>query len=285
MERLMETKVSSATKEVVISDSRPTVLIGERLNPTGKAKLAAALQSGDMQVVQAEALAQVQAGADVLDVNVGAPGVDEVSLLPRAVRAVMEVVDVPLCLDSHNVKALAAALQVYRGKPLVNSVNGEETLLNELLPLIKERGAVVIGLTMDEKGIPGDAKGRLDIARRIVQRAEALGIPREDVVIDCLAMAIGVDNRAGLLTLETIRRVKDELGANMTFGGSNISFGMPDRPLLNGAFMATAIASGITCPIVNVSQVRPTVLAIDLALGRDRHAARYVKAFRQRQKG
>ena len=282
---MMETRVSSATKEVVISDSRPTVLIGERLNPTGKAKLAAALQSGDMQVVQAEALAQVQAGADVLDVNVGAPGVDEVSLLPRAVQAVMEVVDVPLCLDSHNVKALEAALKVYRGKPLVNSVNGEEASLNELLPLIKERGAVVIGLTMDEKGIPGDAEGRLEIARRIVQRAGALGIPREDVVIDCLAMAIGVDSRAGMATLETIRRVKAELGVNMTFGGSNISFGMPDRPLLNGAFMAMAIAAGITCPIVNVSQIRPAILAIDLALGRDRHAARYIKAFRQRQKG
>ncbi len=281
----METRVSSATKEVVIGDSRPTVLIGERLNPTGKAKLAAALQAGDMQVVQAEALAQVQAGADVLDVNVGAPGVDEVSLLPRAVQAVMEVVDVPLCLDSHNVKALEAALKVYRGKPLVNSVNGEEPSLNELLPLIKERGAVVIGLTMDEKGIPGDAEGRLEIARRIVQRAGALGIPREDVVIDCLAMAVGVDSRAGLVTLETIRRVKAELGVNMTFGGSNISFGMPDRPLLNGAFIAMAIAAGITCPIVNVSQIRPAILAIDLALGRDRHAARYIKAFRQRQKG
>jgi 5-methyltetrahydrofolate--homocysteine methyltransferase len=281
----METRVSSATKEVVIGDNRPTVLIGERLNPTGKAKLAAALQAGDMQVVQAEALAQVQAGADVLDVNVGAPGVDEVSLLPRAVQAVMEVVDVPLCLDSHNVKALEAALKVYRGKPLVNSVNGEEASLNELLPLIKERGAVVIGLTMDEKGIPGDAQGRLEIARRIVQRAGALGIPREDVVIDCLAMAVGVDSRAGLLTLETVRRVKAELGVNMTFGGSNISFGMPDRPLLNGAFMAMAIAAGITCPIVNVSQIRPAILAIDLALGRDRHAARYIKAYRQRQKG
>ena len=282
---MMESRVSSATKEVVISDSHPTVLIGERLNPTGKAKLAAALQAGDMKVVQAEALAQVQAGADVLDVNVGVPGVDEVSLLPRAVQAVMEVVDVPLCLDSHNVKALEAALKVYRGKPLVNSVNGEEPSLNELLPLIKERGAVVIGLTMDEKGIPGDAEGRLEIARRIVQRAGALGIPREDVVIDCLAMAVGVDSRAGLVTLETIRRVKAELGVNMTFGGSNISFGMPDRPLLNGAFMAMAIAAGITCPIVNVSQIRPAILAIDLALGRDRHAARYIKAYRQRQKG
>ena len=280
----METRVSSATKEIVISDSRPTVLIGERLNPTGKAKLAAALQAGDMQVVQAEALAQVQAGADVLDVNVGVPGVDEVSLLPRAVQAVMEVVDVPLCLDSHNVKALEAALKVYRGKPLVNSVNGEERLMSDLLPLIKERGAVVVGLTMDEKGIPGDAEGRADIARRIVRRAEALGIPREDVVIDCLAMAIGVDSRAGMVTLETIRRVKAELGVNMTFGGSNISFGMPDRQLLNGAFLAVAIAAGITCPIVNVSQIRSAILAIDLALGRDRHAARYIKAYRQRQK-
>lgn len=280
---MMETRVSSATKEVVISDSRPTVLIGERLNPTGKAKLAAALQAGDMQAVQAEALAQVQAGADVLDVNVGAPGVNEVTLLPRAVQAIMEVVDVPLCLDSHNVKALEAALQVYRGKPLVNSVNGEEPLLSELLPLIKERGAAVIGLTMDERGIPGDAEGRVEIARRIVQRAEALGMPREDVVIDCLAMAIGVDSRAGLVTLETIRRVKTELGANMTFGGSNVSFGMPDRPLLNAAFMAVAIAAGITCPIVNVSQIRPAVLAIDLALGRDPRAARYIKAYRQRQ--
>ena len=281
---MMESRVSSATKEVVISDSHPTVLIGERLNPTGKAKLAAALQAGDMKVVQAEALAQVQAGADVLDVNVGVPGVDEVSLLPRAVQAVMEVVDVPLCLDSHNVKALEAALKVYRGKPLVNSVSGEERSMSDLLPLIKERGAVVVGLTMDEKGIPGDAEGRADIARRIVRRAEALGIPREDVVIDCLAMAIGVDSRAGMVTLETIRRVKAELGVNMTFGGSNISFGMPDRQLLNGAFLAVAIAAGITCPIVNVSQIRSAILAIDLALGRDRHAARYIKAYRQRQK-
>ena len=280
----MESRVSSATKEVVISDSHPTVLIGERLNPTGKAKLAAALQAGDMKVVQAEALAQVQAGADVLDVNVGVPGVDEVSLLPRAVQAVMEVVDVPLCLDSHNVKALEAALKVYRGKPLVNSVSGEERSMSDLLPLIKERGAVVVGLTMDEKGIPGDAEGRADIARRIVRRAEALGIPREDVVIDCLAMAIGVDSRAGMVTLETIRRVKAELGVNMTFGGSNISFGMPDRQLLNGAFLAVAIAAGITCPIVNVSQIRSAILAIDLVLGRDRHAARYIKAYRQRQK-
>lgn len=279
----METTLSSAKRKVIISDSRPTVLIGERLNPTGKAKLAAALQAGDMQTVQAEALAQVQAGADVLDVNVGAPGVDEVILLPRVVQAVMEVVDVPLCLDSHNVEALEAGLSVYQGKPLVNSVNGEEAMLNRLLPVIKERGAAVIGLTMDETGIPEEPEKRTQIARRIVQRAEALGIPREDIVIDCLAKAIGVDSRAGLVTLETIRRVKAGLDANMTFGGSNISFGMPDRSLLNAAFMAMAIAAGVTCPIVNVSQVRPAILAIDLALGRDRHAARYIRAYRERQ--
>ena len=281
----METRVSSATKEVFIGNGHPTVLIGERINPTGKKKLVAALQAGDMQALQEEAIAQVQAGADILDVNVGVPGLDEVALLPRAVQAVMNAVDVPLCLDSHNPKALEAALKVYQGKPLINSVNGEERSLYELLTLTKEYGAVVIGLTMDEKGIPSDASGRAGIARRIVERAEALGIPRENVVIDCLAMAIGADGKAGIVTIETIRKVKAELGVNMTLGGSNISFGLPDRHLLNGAFLAIAITAGITCPIVNVTQVRSMILATDLVLGRDRHAARYIKAYRQRQKG
>ena len=281
----METRVSSATKEVFIGNGHPTVLIGERINPTGKRKLVAALQAGDMQALQEEAIAQVQAGADILDINVGVPGLDEVASLPRAVRAVMNAVDVPLCLDSHNPKALEAALKVYQGKPLINSVNGEERSLYELLTLTKEYGAVVIGLTMDEKGIPSDASGRAGIARRIVERAEALGIPREDVVIDCLAMAIGADGKAGIVTIETIRKVKAELGVNMTLGGSNISFGLPDRHLLNGAFLAIAITAGITCPIVNVTQVRSMILATDLVLGRDRHAARYIKAYRQRQNG
>jgi len=281
----METRVSSATKEVFIGNGHPTVLIGERLNPTGKRKLVAALQAGDMQALQEEAIAQVQAGADILDVNVGVPGLDEVTLLPRAVQAVMKAVDVPLCLDSHNPKALEAALKVYQGKPLINSVNGEERSLYELLTLTKEYGAVVVGLTMDEKGIPSDADRRAGIARRIVERAEALGIPRENVVIDCLAMAIGADGKAGIVTIETIRKVKAELGVNMTLGGSNISFGLPDRHLLNGAFLAIAITAGITCPIVNVTQVRSMILATDLVLGSDRHAARYIKAYRQRQKG
>jgi len=281
----METRVSSGTKEVFIGNGHPTVLIGERINPTGKRRLVAALQAGDMQALQEEAIAQVQAGADILDVNVGVPGLDEVALLPRAVQAVMNAVDVPLCLDSHNPKAIEAALKVYQGKPLINSVNGEERSLYELLTLTKEYGAVVIGLTIDEKGIPSDASGRAGIARRIVERAEALGIPRENVVIDCLAMAIGADGKAGIVTIETIRKVKAELGVNMTLGGSNISFGLPDRHLLNGAFLAIAITAGITCPIVNVTQVRSMILATDLVLGRDRHAARYIKAYRQRQKG
>jgi len=281
----METRISSAKKEVLISSARPTVLIGERINPTGKKKLAAALQSGDMAAIQTEAIAQVQAGADILDVNVGVPGHDETALLPKAVQAVMDVVDVPLCLDSHNPKALEAAIKVYRGKPLINSVNGETRSIQGILPMVKEYGAAVIGLTMDENGIPSNAETRVNIAHKIVDSAEALGIPREDVIIDCLAMAIGVDNKAGIVTIETIRRVKAELGVNMTFGGSNISFGMPDRHLLNVAFLAMAIAAGITCPIVNVSQVRSMILAIDLVLGRDRHAARYINAYRQRQKG
>ena len=281
----METKVSSAKKEVLISSYHPTVLIGERINPTGKKKLAAALQSGDMDAIRVEAADQVQAGADMLDVNVGVPGLDEVKLLPQVVQVIMDTVDVPLCLDSHNPRALEAAVRVYRGKPLINSVNGEARSIREILPIIKEYRAAIVGLTMDENGIPNNSDKRLDIARKIVDSAEKIGIPREDVIIDCLAMAIGVDNMVGSLTLDTIRKVKAELGVNMTFGGSNISFGMPDRHLLNAAFISMAIAAGVTCPIVNVSQVRPAILAIDLVLGRDRHAARYLNAYRQRQKG
>ena len=284
MERLMETRISSAKKEVLISSTRPTVLIGERINPTGKKKLAAALQAGDMDAIRAEAVTQVQAGADMLDVNVGVPGLDEVKLLPHVVQIIMDAVDVPLCLDSHNPRALEAAIKVYRGKPLINSVNGEARSMQEILPIVKEYGAAVVGLTMNENGIPNNADTRVNIAHKIVDSAEKLGIPREDVIIDCLAMAIGVDNMVGNLTIETIGKVKAELGVNMTFGGSNISFGMPDRHLLNAAFLSMAIAAGITCPIVNVSQVRPAILAIDLVLGRDRHAARYLNAYRQRQK-
>ena len=272
----MKTRVSSANKEVIIGHDRPTVLIGERINPTGKKKLAAALQAGDLGLVCHEALAQVKAGADILDVNVGSSNVDEVSLLPQVVQAVMDTVDVPLCLDSTNPQALEAALKTYQGKPIVNSVNGEEHSLEKILPLVKKYGAAIIGLTMDNEGIPNSPERRVAIAHKIVERAETLGISRQDVIIDCLAMTVGADSRAGLVVIEAIRRVKAELGVNQTLGASNISFGMPDRNLLTSYFLAIAIAAGVTCPIVNVARVRPAILATDLALG-------YVKAYRQRQ--
>jgi len=280
----MDTRVSSAQKEVVIGHGRPTVLIGERLNPTGKKRLTAALQAGDMDFVQKEAMAQIQAGADILDINVGTPGLDEAACLAQAVQALMDVVDVPLCLDSRSPRALEAALQVYHGKPIINSVSGEERSLEMILPLVKKYRTAVIGLAMDDAGIPKEADRRSAIARKIVERAEALGIPREDIIIDPLAMTVGADPGAGRVTLEAIRMIKAELRVNMTLGGSNISFGLPDRDLLNSAFLAMAIVTGVTCPIVDAAKARPVILATDLVLGRDQYATRYIKAYRQRRK-
>ena len=280
----METRVSSPTKEVIIGDDQPTVLIGERINPAGKKKLAEALKAGNLEIVRREALAQAQAGADILDVSVGIFGVDEVTLLPQAVQAVMDTVDIPLCLDSANPEALEAALKVYKGKPLINSVTGEEHSLAKVLPLVKEYGAVVIGLVQDNEGIPNNSERRVAIAHKIVQRAEAAGIAREDIIIDCLAFAVGADTSSGLVTLETIRRVKAELGVNLTLGASNISFGLPDRDVINNTFAAIVIAAGVTCLIVDVAKVRPIVLAADLVLAKDKRARRYVEAYRQRQK-
>ena len=280
----METRVTSATREVIIGGGRPTVLIGERINPTGKKRLAEALRAGDLSVVREEAIAQVAAGADILDVNVGATGVDEVAMLPLAVRAVAEVVDVPLCIDSRKIDALKAALAVCPGRPIVNSVTGEEASLTTVLPLVKEYGLPVIGLTLDEKGIPADAETRVAIAHRIVERAEALGIPREDVIIDCLTLSLGANVKAGLGTLEATRRVRDELGVNQTQGCSNISHGLPNRPVLNGAYLAIAIEAGLTCPTVDVAQVKLAILSADLVLGRDNYAMRFIAAFREAQK-
>jgi 5-methyltetrahydrofolate--homocysteine methyltransferase len=279
----METRVSSPSKEVIIGDNQPTVLIGERINPTGKKKLAEALKAGDLEIVRKEALAQVQAGADIIDVNVGVFGIDEAALLPKTVQTVMETVDTPLCLDSSNPDALEAALKVYKGKPLVNSVSGEEHSLKRVLPLIKKHGAAVIGLVQDDDGIPKDAEGRVRVARKIVNRAEAAGIPREDVIIDCLAFAVGAEPDSGVAIMEAIRRIKVELGVNMTMGASNVSFGLPDRELLNNAFVVMATAAGATCLIVDVAKVRSIILAADLVLGRDKRARRYIGAYRQRQ--
>ena len=279
----METRVSSPNKEVIIGDDRPTVIIGERINPAGRQKLQEALKAGDLEVVRKEAVAQVEAGADILDVNVGTFGVDEVALLPKAVKAVMDTADVPLCLDSASPEALAAALKVYEGKPLVNSVSGEEQSLTKVLPLVKEYGAAVVGLVQDE-GIPKDSERRVAIAHKIVEWAEKAGIAREDIVIDCLAFAVGADASSGSAVIEAIGKIKAELGVNMTMGASNVSFGLPDRELLNNAFVAIATAAGATCLIVDVAKVRSIILAADLVLGRDNRARRYIEAYRQRPK-
>jgi 5-methyltetrahydrofolate--homocysteine methyltransferase len=279
----METKVSSTTREILIVGEGPTVLIGERINPSGKKKLAEALKRGDLDVVSKEAIAQVEAGADILDVNVACTGVDEIAVLPKSIETIMAAVDTPLCIDINNPVALKEALKVYKGKPIVNSVTGEENSLNEILPLVKEYGAAVIGLTIDEEGIPKESDRRVGIAHKIVERAESLGIPPKDVIIDCMALTLGADSNAGLVTLEAIRKVKEELGVNQTLGASNISFGLPDRNLVNHTFLAMAILSGVTCPTVDVAKVRPAVLSIDLILGRDLFAQRYMRDFRQRK--
>lgn len=280
----METRVSSATSEVIIGHDRPTVLIGERINPAGRRNLAEALKAGNLEIVRREALAQAEAGADILDVNVGTFGVDEVTLLPRAVQEVMNVVGLPLCIDSANPEALAAALKVYKGKPLINSVTGEEHSLAKVLPLVREYGATVIGLLQDDEGIPNNVERRVAIAHKILDRAETGGIPRENVIIDCLAFAVGANTSSGSTVIEAIRQVKAELGVNLALGASNVSFGLPDRHLLNNAFIAIVIAAGVPCLIVDVAKVRPAVLAADLILGRDKHAGRYIETYRQRQR-
>ncbi len=281
----MKTRLSSATKEVIIGDELPTVLIGERINPTGKKKMTAALEAGDLDVVGKEALAQIEAGADVLDVNAATANTDEVTLLPKVVQVVMDTVDVPLCLDSSRPEALEAALKLYKGKPLINSVTGQEGSLRETLPLVREYKAAVIGMTVDDEGIPDKVERRVAIAHKIVERAEKSGIAREDVIIDCVTMTLGADPKTALITVESLRRIKEELGVNMTLGASNISFGLPNRDLINNAFLAVAMAAGLNCPVINVAKMRPIVLAVDLVMGRDTNAMRYIKAQRQSSQG
>jgi len=281
----MRTRLSSATKEVIIGDELPTVLIGERINPTGKKKMTAALEAGDLDVVRKEALAQIEAGADVLDVNAATANTDEVTLLPKVVQVVMDTVDVPLCLDSSRPEALEAALKLYKGKPLINSVTGQEGSLREILPLVREYKAAVIGMTVDDEGIPDEVERRVAIAHKIVERAEKSGIARENVIIDCVTMTLGADPKTALITVESLRRIKEELGVNMTLGASNISFGLPNRDLINNAFLAVAMAAGLNCPVINVAKMRPIVLAVDLVMGRDTNAMRYIKAQRQSSQG
>lgn len=280
----METELVGKQTSVTIARANPTVIIGERINPTGRKRLAAELVAGNIGYVKREAMRQVEQGADVIDVNVGAAGVDEVALLPMAVQAVAEVVDVPISIDTANPVALEAALKVCPGRPLVNSVNGEDRSLSAILPLVAQYKVPVIGLLMDDEGIPATAERRLEVARKIIARAKSLGIAPADIVFDCLALTVSTSHEAALITLDTIRRVVAEIGSNVVLGSSNVSFGLPDRGMINSAFVTLAIAAGMTATISNPEHMKQPVLATDLVLGKDEWAMRYITYFRSKPK-
>jgi len=275
----MQTILKGKTSEVIIDTDGPVVIIGESINPTRRKKLVETLKARDFEFVLELARSQMENGADVLDVNVGFPGVDDEALLPETVKAIQEAVDIPLCLDSPNPRAIEAALKVVEGKALINSVNGEEKSMEAILPVAKEYGAAVIGLVMDDDGITHDPEKRFQIAEKILNRALQTGIAEEDVVIDPLAMAVSADPQACMVTLETIKLVHDRLGLNITQGASNISFGLPNRVELNNAHMAISIWNGLSCPIANPAKITPFVRAMDLIRARDDFAMRFTEFF------
>jgi 5-methyltetrahydrofolate--homocysteine methyltransferase len=280
----MDTVLSSPSKTVTISANGPFCIIGERINPTGRKTFAQELRDGDLSTVRADALAQVRAGADVLDVNAGIPLVDEGALLSDMLAAVQESVDAPICIDSSVIEALEAGLSVYQGRALVNSVTAEDERLAEILPLVARYGAAVIGLANDETGIPETPAKRLECARKIVSAASDFGIPAHDVVIDPLAMTVGADTDAVTTTLATISLIRAELGVNMCLGASNVSFGLPRRHELNAGFLPMAMAAGLTSAIMSTAAVCVNaVRASDLLLGHDAWGASWIATHRARQ--
>ena len=272
----MKTILFGKTKEVVIDTEGPVVIIGESINPTRRKKLVQSLQTRDFEYVLELARTQIDSFADILDVNVGYPGVEDEVILPATVMAIQDHFDIPLCLDSPNPKAIEAALKVVKGKPVINSVNGEEKSMKRLIPLARDYGAAIIGLLLDENGISGDPVTRLRIAEKIAERSVKEGIKAQDIIIDPLAMAVSANPEACLVTLETIRLVHSELGLNITLGASNISFGLPNRGTLNSAFIAMAVLYGLTCPIANPESIAGLVRATDLILCRDDYAVRFI---------
>jgi len=276
----LETIIHSDSKKVVIGNNQPFVIIGERINPTGRKILAAEMEAGDFHRVQKDALAQAQAGAHVIDVNAGIPLADEAAILAEAIIVVQDAVDVPISIDSSIVDALKSGLKVCKGKPLVNSVTGEEERLSSVLPLVADHGAAVIGITNDERGISPDPQVRFDIARRIIERAESYGIPRNDILIDLLTMPIGAVPDAVVVFMDVLRRLKNELGVNTVCGVSNISFGMPDRISLNTSFLSMAIGAGLTSAILNPlnDSIVTSILACDVLMDRDEFAMNWINA-------
>ena len=279
-----ETVLRSRNKTVTIGAARPFCIIGERINPTGRKKFAEDLRAGELSTVTHDAVAQVEAGVDMLDVNAGIPLVDEAELLSSMLQTVQGAVDVPICIDSSVIEALEAGLSAYEGRALVNSVTAEDDRLSEILPLVARHGAAVIGLANDETGIPETPEKRLQCARKIVSAAADHGISRDDVVIDPLAMTVGADPEAVKTTLKTISLIRDELGVNMCLGASNVSFGLPDRHALNAAFLPMAMAAGLTSAIMSTAQpVIDAVRAADLLLGHDEWGANWIAVHRARR--
>jgi 5-methyltetrahydrofolate--homocysteine methyltransferase len=280
----MDTVLRSPSKTVTISSDGPFCIIGERINPTGRKVFAEELRGGNMETVRVDALGQVQAGADMLDVNAGIPLVDEAELLASMIRMVQETVDAPICIDSSVIEALEAGLSAYEGRALVNSVTAEDDRLQEILPIVARHGAAVIGLANDETGIPETPQKRLECARRIVSAAGDFGLAPNDIVIDPLAMTVGADTEAVTITLQTISLIREELGVNMCLGASNVSFGLPQRHVLNAAFLPMAMAAGLTSAIMSCAPVCvEAVRAADLLLGHDPWGASWISAHRARQ--
>ena len=280
---MTKTVVSSATKEVVIGFDQPFVMIGERINPTGRKLLAEEMSKGDFSRVEQDTLAQVSAGAHMLDVNAGIPLADEPKILAETIKLVQSLTDVPLSIDSSIVAALQAGLEVYQGKALLNSVTGEEERLESVLPLVKKYGCAVVAISNDETGISEDPNVRFEVAKKIVYRAKDYGIPSSDIVVDPLVMPIGALNSAGMQVIKLVRRLQEELKVNTTCGASNVSFGLPNRNGINAAFLTMAIASGLTSAITNPlhESVMQAVLGADVMMGNDPNCVRWIKRYRQ----
>ena len=279
---MTDTVISSASKEVVIGFERPFVMIGERINPTGRKLLAEEMKNDDFSRVEADAIAQVSAGAQMLDVNAGIPLADEPALLAKAVRLVQSVTDVPLSIDSSIIEALEAGIDAYQGKPLINSVTGEQEVLERVLPLVAKSGAAVVAISNDETGISEDPDVRFDVAKKIVSAANDFGIQTADVVVDPLVIPIGAMGTAGRQVFRLVRRLRDELGVNTTCGASNVSFGLPNRHIVTGTFLSMAIGAGMTSAIMNPlhAEVKAAVMGADVLMGNDENCAAWISQHR-----
>ena len=281
----MHTVVQSASKTVTIGHDQPFVIIGERINPTGRKKFQELLRAGDLSTIAVDVESQIKGGADMLDVNMGVPLTDEPALLAAAIKMIQGMTDIPICIDSSVIEALQAGLEAYEGKALVNSMTGEDDRMELILPLIKKHNAAIIALPNDEIGIPATAAERIVITEKIIRAVEKHGISLDNLVIDPLAMTVGADPDAVKITLETIHLIREKFGLNMTLGASNISFGLPNRHALNAAFLPAAMSHGLTCAVMDARTpaINEAVRAADLLLGMDQWGGNWITRFRAQE--